>query len=312
MRMYKVIDAHCDTAGEILKRNEALYTNERHVSLERIQCFDSYVQFFAAWVSQNEPQPFLCAEQKLKNLKKEIEKNKNVIEEVRSYSEILSVIERNKCGAILALEDGRSLEGKRENLYRFYDMGVRAVCLAWNDDNELTDGIASERGGGLTAFGKEILREMNRLHMIADVSHITEKGFWDVAELSNSPFMASHSNCKAICGHRRNLTDEQIDAVIDKCGFIGINLYSDFLSDDGEAEIGTILKHTEHILELGGEDILGLGSDFDGMEHLPAGMYHAGDYMKLFDEMQKIGYSDVLIDKISHKNMLNFIQRIEK
>ncbi len=310
--MYKVIDAHCDTAGEILKRNEALYTNEGHLSLERMLCFDSYVQFFAAWVSKHEPKPYLCAVRMLKNLKKEIKKHQDIIEEVRTFSELRSVIERKKCGAVLALEDGRSLEGKTENLHRFYDMGVRAVCLAWNDDNELTDGIASERGGGLTVFGKKILNEMNRLHMIADVSHITEKGFWDVSELSNCPFMASHSNCKAICGHRRNLTNEQIRALIDKDGFIGINLYSAFLSNDGTADMKTILNHIEHILELGGENILGLGSDFDGMDRLPSGISHVDDYIKLFEEMQKIGYSDVLIDKITHKNMLNFMKRIEK
>lgn len=310
--MKNVIDAHCDTAGAILTKKESLLQNTGHISLERMRKFDSYVQFFAAWISKSVPAPYQYAKEMLMNLKEEVKQHQDLIEIVTTHDEICSVMERKKCGAILALEDGRSLEGKIENLYRFYDMDVRAICLAWNDDNELTDGISSKRGYGLTEFGKEVVAEMNRLHMIVDVSHITEKGFYDVAEISRAPFMASHSNCKSLCGHRRNLTDEQIRLMIDKKCFIGINLYHLFLTDEGKSDMGTVIKHMNHILELGGEDVLGLGSDFDGMDQLPEGICYVDDYMNLFDEMRKNGYSDVLIDKITHKNMLNFIKRIEK
>ncbi len=312
MKAYRVIDAHCDTAGKLLDTNARLSDNECHYSLKKISGYESFVQFFAAWVAKEEKEPCRRAMKMLSYLKQEIAANKDAIEEIQTVETLESVLRCGKHGAILALEDGRSLEGNIENLYQFYNMGVRAIALAWNDDNELTDGIASNRGNGLTAFGRQVVQEMNRLGMIVDVSHITEKGFWDVLELSQKPVMASHSNCRALCSHRRNLEDKQVKTLIENKGFIGINLYCDFLTDNGEATIDNILSHIEHILSLDGENAIGLGSDFDGMDHLPVGINHAGDYIALFEKMQKIGYSDDLIDKISYKNMLNFIKRIEK
>ena len=308
----KIIDAHCDTASILLDESEELAENSCHLSLEHLKAFQSYVQFFAAWVTKEEQFPYNRAVSILQNLKREISINRDHIEEIRNFRELESVMEREKHGAILSLEDGRSLEGKIEHLYDIYGLGVRAIALAWNDDNELTDGIMSERGNGLTSFGKQVVQEMNKLQMMVDVSHITVKGFWDVMDVSDAPVMASHSNCMAICNHKRNLNDAQIKALIQKDGFIGINLYRDFLTESDEAEVTDILRHMEHVLSLGGEHILGFGSDFDGMNKLPMGISHVGDYMKLIEEMHKIGYSDDLIDKITHKNMLNFIKRIEK
>lgn len=312
MKRYMVMDAHCDTASLLLDRNENLQKNTCHISLGHLTAFKSYIQFFAAWVKKEEPEPFGRAMHLLLNVKKEIAKYPDAVCEIRTAGEAEQVLHDGKIGIILSMEDGRSLCGSLENLHRFYDLGVRALCLAWNDNNDLTDGAFSAHGNGLTDFGKKVVAEMNRLHMMVDVSHITEKGFFDVVEISEFPFMASHANCKSLCDHQRNLSDEQIRLMIERKCFIGIDLYRPHLSDDGQADIGTVLKHMNHILELGGEDILGLGSDFDGMEQLPEGICHVGDYIKLFDEMRKNGYSDVLIDKITHKNMLDFIKSIEK
>lgn len=309
---YTVIDAHCDTASELLDRNEELFSNTRHLSLKHTEGFNGYVQFYAAWISKEAKNPLLRTVQILDKIKQEIQKNAERVSEVHTSAELESVLKQNKHGAILAIEDGRALCGELAALRMFYDLGVRALTLAWNDDNELTDGIASERGAGLTAFGKDVVREMNRLHMMVDVSHITERGFWDVIEVSKAPVMASHSNAHRVCSHRRNLKDEQIRALIEKQSIICVNLYPAFVTDSGKAEIYDVLSHIEHILSLGGEDFLGLGSDFDGVDRLPEGMENAGDYVKLFEEMQKCGFSDALIDKITHKNMVNFIKRIEK
>ena len=225
--------------------------------------------------------------------------------------DVTATIDDGKCGAILAIEDARALCGSLAVLRMYYELGVRAVTLAWNDDNDVADGALSTRGAGLTDFGKRVVQEMNRLHMIVDVSHIAPKGFWDVVSVSGAPIMASHSNCDAVCAHKRNLDDAQIRALIEKQGFIGVNLYPVFLSEDGVADMKTFLAHTEHILSLGGEDIIGLGSDFDGVSALPSGICGAKDYAGLFDEMAKIGYSDALIDKITHANMINFMKRVE-
>lgn len=312
MKRYTVIDAHCDTASELLDRREQLYANTGHLSLEKMNGYKSYVQFYAAWVSKNVKNPLLRAVEIIDKIKCEIGKNANSIEEIRTAENLKSVIDRGKHGAILAIEDARALCGSLSSLRMFYQLGVRAVTLAWNDDNEVTDGAASERGAGLTAFGKSVVQEMNHLHMIVDVSHITPKGFWDVLATATAPVMASHSNAAAACSHRRNLDDSQLKALIDSGGMVCVNIYPAFLSETGKADVTTILRHTDHVLSLGGENALGLGSDFDGIDSLPTGFSGAEDYTKLFDEMARSGYSDELIDKITHKNMVNFMERIEK
>ena len=141
-----------------------------------------------------------------------------------------------------------------------------------------------------------------------DVSHISEKGFWDVLETTKKPILATHSNVKAICGHRRNLSDEQICAIIKNGGCIGVNLYSEFLSDMG-ADINDIFRHIEHILALGGENNIGLGSDLDGMDSLPNGIKGIEDIYKIFEEMQERGYSEMLIKRISSNNFLDVMQK---
>ena len=311
MKKYTVIDAHCDTASEILDRNESLIKNERHLSLEQIKDYNSYIQFFAAWISKDSKNPFLRTIDILDKAKQEVLKNSDNIELITNLKDIKSVIGRKKHGAILAIEDARALCGSISSVRAFFELGVRAITLAWNDDNEVTDGIASVRGAGLTEFGKEVVSEMNRLGMIVDVSHITKKGFWDVLEVSKKPVMASHSNAQKICSHRRNLDDEQIRAMIEKKGIICVNIYPDFLSDNGKADMDTVIDHIDHIISLGGEDFLGLGSDFDGVDRLVDGFSGAKDYRKLFEKMEQRGYSTDLIDKITHKNLINFIERIE-
>lgn len=312
MKRYTVIDSHCDTASELLNRNEALEHNSCHISLRQMTEYKSFIQFFAAWVSKNEKKPKERAVSILNKIKNEIEINNDVIKIIKTANELTSVISKEKHGAVLAIEDARALDGSLDVLSMFYSMGVRAICLAWNDDNDVTDGVLSSRGAGLTDFGKSVVREMNRLHMIVDVSHISQKGFWDVYEISEYPFMASHSDCVVICNHKRNLDDTQIKALIKIHGMMCINIYPPFLTNDAKACVSDILRHTDHVLSLGGEHILGLGSDFDGIDCLPENIFGVGDYVKLFDEMARCGYSDELIDKITHKNMINFMERIEK
>lgn len=312
MKKYTVIDAHCDTASEILDRNEELLLNSRHLSLKKLDNYKSYIQFFAAWIDKNSKNPFIRAVEILDKIKQEVRKNSDTIEEIMCFSDVKNVISSGKHGAVYSIEDARALCGSLAAVRAFYDLGVRAITLAWNDDNKVTDGIASVRGAGLTSFGKEVVREMNRLNMMVDVSHITEKGFWDVLEVSDSPIMASHSNAKSLCSHRRNLNDSQISAVIEQKGIICVNIYPDFLSDNGFATVDTVIAHIDHILSLGGENNIGLGSDFDGVDRLIKDFSGPDDYVKLFEKMSKTGYSDELIDKITHKNMLNFMERIEK
>ena len=311
MQPYKLIDTHSDTASELLDRNEPLKKNTLQVSLEHLKLYQSYIQFFAAWVSKTEAHPKKRATDIFTNLLTQIEQNNDCISLCKTASDIEHVFASKRIGAVFTIEDGRALEGAIQNVSFFYSLGVRAITLAWNDDNDLTAGADTLSDYGLSAFGKETVREMNRLHMAVDVSHISEKGFWDVLETSSAPVFASHANCKALCNHRRNLTDEQIKALIQKKGLICVNLYPPFIKENETATLDDLANHIAHILSLGGENFIGLGSDFDGISTTVRGINTAADYFRLFEILLRRGISHTQIDKITHQNALNFIKRIE-
>jgi len=309
--MYNVIDAHCDTASELLDKSENLVNNNCMIKKEFMEHYDSYIQVFAAYVNKKYKNPLeraLCILNKAKN-----EIKRNDLELILSCDDLKRTIKQKKCGAILSIEDARALCGKLLLLYFFYDYGVRAITLAWNDDNEVTDGANSNKQSGLTDFGRDVIREMNRLKMMIDVSHISEKGFWDVMSETRTPVIASHSNCYNQCHHRRNLKNEQIKALIDTGGMMCINIYPPFLEKESEkASIKSVIRHIDYALSLGAENNLGLGSDFDGIDMTPVDFHSLLDYEKLFNEMKKMNYTQELIDKITHINFINFMERVEK
>ena len=284
--MYKIIDTHCDTASKLLDFNDYLNENKTMVNISAMKKYKSYIQFFAAFVSKDFPNPMLRAVEILDKAKEEIKKNN--INLILSYEDFENTINKNSYGGILAIEDARALCGSLSSVRFFYDYGVRAMTLAWNDDNEVTAGVANvEKDAGLTNFGADVVREMNRLGMIVDVSHITEKGFWDVMNISTKPVMASHSNCYSVCSHRRNLKDEQIKALIKNGGIMGINIYPLFLENEPEkANIKSVIRHIDHALSLGAEDNICLGSDFDGIDITPPDITDVSCYIKLIDAMK--------------------------
>lgn len=307
--MFSIVDTHCDTMSELLDCKETLAKNKRMINVEMMKCFGSYVQFYAAYVNKKYKNPMLRCVEILDKAKCEI--NINGINLILNSTDLKNTIKSGKNGAVLTIEDARALCGKIASVRFFYDYGVRAITLAWNDDNEVTDGADSEKNSGLTAFGKEVVKEMNRLNMIVDVSHITEKGFYDVLETTKSPIMASHSNCYSICCHRRNLKDEQIKALIKNDGIMCINIYPPFLCENGDATTDDVISHIDYALSLGAEDNLGLGSDFDGIEKTPSDIKNLREYERLFEKMLKMGYKMELIDKITNKNVVEFMTRVE-
>ncbi len=167
-------------------------------------------------------------------------------------------------GCDLMGQDGEALE-------RWHKMGVRMAALTWNHPNALGTPHCVNATDGLTAFGKESIRRMQSLGIAVDVSHLNERGFWDVLEAGIVP-LASHSCCRALCSHTRNLTDEQLRALFEAGGYVGVNFYPAFLKDDGEAGLADVADHLERMLDLGGEGRVGFGSDFDGISKKPAGL----------------------------------------
>ncbi len=213
---------------------------------------------------------------------------------------------------IISIEGGEALEGKIERLKEFYEKtGLRMIALTWNFENEI--GFPAKLGPdpGLKPFGFELLSEMDKLGIYADVSHLNEQGFWDVVDNMTLPPIASHSNARALCDVPRNLYDEQIKAVINKGGYIGINFYTHFLTKTGRSDIDDVLRHIDHIADLGGLDVLGFGSDFDGIESWPEGLEDSSCFPNLIDALLKHGYTQKQVENMAGMNLWRLLKKAD-
>ncbi|WP_434640590.1 dipeptidase [Thermoanaerobacterium thermosaccharolyticum] len=308
-----IVDFHCDTLYLIQKDNRDITkkNDKGHIDLIRLDEGMVHLQVFATFV---EPE-YMRKDAAAKTLKM-IDKLYQLMEKTDKIKLILSgkdveeAKSENKLGALLSIEGGEALEGDLSLLRMFYKLGVRAMTLTWSLRNDLGDGILGSSDYGLTSFGKDVIKEMNRLGMIVDVSHLNERGFWDAINICEKPLIASHSDCKALCRHPRNLSDEQIKAIADKGGVIGINFCPNFLRDDDNASIEDVLDHIEHIVNLVGINHVGFGSDFDGIEKTPLGLDDVASFPKILDGLKKRGFSDDEINSISHDNFERIIKEI--
>lgn len=308
-----IVDAHCDTLIRKYDQENDLFKNNFHLDIERMLKLGNYAQFFAAFVSPSYSQAYALrrAIQIIDNFNRQVCLYKDSITHCCDFNSIQTALKEGKVAAILSIEGGDALQGDLATLRVFYKLGVRSMGLTWNYRNEIADGVEDGlTGGGLTPFGREVISEMNSLGMIIDVSHISERGFWDVIELSKTPIIASHSNAKEICNHIRNLTNEQIIAIKKNGGVIGINFYPLFLNNTGDASIDDIIRHIEHISSLVGCDHIGIGSDFDGIEYTPSGINGVQDVEKIFDELLKKNYSEDDVKKIAGSNFMRIIRQI--
>jgi membrane dipeptidase len=308
-----IIDMHCDSVLEAFQENRKMSDRSTtgHFDLPRMQEAGVKIQFFALF-------PGITAS--LSPLKQALilgdyfweqyEESQEIMQFITSHQSLLQLLDSKKCGALLTVEGGEVLEGDIRMLKVLYRMGVRSLCLTWNNRNEIADGVAEmQTGGGLTLFGREVVKKMNKLGMIVDVSHIAEKGFWDVLELSEDPVIASHSNSQAVWEHPRNLTDEQIKGIAQKKGVIGLNFVADFLGEQGSG-FDQLLRHIDHICDIVGDEYLGFGSDFDGTENLLAGIDDVTVYPELVSYLKKRNYKDATIRKICGENCLRVLNAV--
>ncbi len=302
--MNKIFDAHCDTIYELNNRNMSLDKNSIHLDVERMREYDTYIQVFAAFVDKEEisVSPMNHCLKLMDKYHSELEKSGGMLKAIETAADLKRVAESGGAYSILSIEGAEALEGNLSALRMYYKMGVRLITLTWNYANELADGITESRGGGLTGFGREAVSMMESMGILIDVSHLSERGFWDVAECTAYPFVASHSCAKSLCGNIRNLTDEQICAIAGRNGCIGVNFYPEFLSDSGKCDISDIVRHIKYMLELGAEDSIGLGSDFDGVECLPHGINGAENMKDIISALSDDGISQRIIDKIAFGN----------
>lgn len=317
MHNYRIFDAHCDTLTT-LHGDDDIKNAARHFNLEQADEYAGYTQIMALWTD-------IGAAKTQENIDTKVNKYVKVFNEIATDNPSYGIIKTKKDlldqnfshKLMLAIEGGEAVGTELSGVEKLFNMGVRAIALTWNTPYMISDtncrAMPGLGRGGLTDFGIKVVKEMDRLGMVIDVSHISEKGFYDVAETTVNPFIASHSNAKALSGHSRNLTDDQFRVLMKKGGVTGMNMYNSFLTENGKrATIDTVVAHIEHFAALGGIDNIGMGTDFDGIDVAPEGINGARDLYKLFDRLVSLNYTQEQIDKISYKNMERVFMEVLK
>lgn len=312
-----ICDCHCDTLTELYKKGTSLYANDQHFDIQRQIALGGGLQFCAIFVPTREFRYYGGLRYTLQLLDKYLQEVKKLhadgidVLQVLTKEDAADVL-NHKAATLLAIEEGGAIDGSLEALRCLYDLGVRAMTLTWSNRNDIADGVNEESsGGGLTVFGRQVVAEMNKLGMLVDVSHIAPAGFWDVIEASSKPIIATHSNAKALCPHPRNLDDKQILAINENDGLIGVTFAGQFLEHDyNDACIESIYRHIDYMLNLmGNDDHIGFGSDFDGISHPPYNLHGVQDYSAVYEYLSK-KYSASTVEKITHKNVLNLLQKV--
>lgn len=298
----QLFDLHCDTLYETYTKKYPLSKNDGHIDLLRAVRYEPYVQTFAVWIPENLrgdaawdfccrvlssaddlPIHFCC-------------KGENLDDCLRRHTKV----------GLLAVEGGAVLGEDVARIDALAARGVRYLTLTWNGENALGNGCLSPCCDGLTRFGKAVVRRMEKVGVTVDVSHLNEAGFWDVAECSTRPFIASHSNAAAVCPHPRNLTDAQFRRIVECGGLVGLNLYADFL---GEATFEAVERHWYHFLELGGENTVAFGADFDGAA-MPVTWNGIAVMEQIFEFLYRKNYDSDLLSRLFFSNCYNFFLRL--
>jgi membrane dipeptidase len=324
-----VVDTHNDTIQDImagtiphakeysLKRTLAERSEEGQIDIPRIRDGGVDCLMFAMVVSRAIYQGRRLRRllQMLDVFYSEIEQNPLDIALATTYSDVVNIAKDGKIAAIISIEGVEALEGDIGALRMLYKLGVRSITLTHFARNELGDGSRDDSGSHLTEFGLEVIREMNRLGMIIDISHINETGFYDVLENTKSTVIASHSNCKALSNHHRNLTDDQIRAMAENGGVVNLSYCGGFIKQGvtrenlGQVTIDDWLNHVDHINDLVGHNYIGLGSDFDG----GCGFPEMDDITKVPEITRGLvsrGYSDGEISDILGGNDLRVFEKV--
>lgn len=309
-----IIDLHCDTIYEIhyASKEQDLYKSDLQVDIQKMRQSQVLAQTFALYMDSDKmayykQSPMEYAYGLKQTFQRQMDLNSSDIQYAGDYKDIVKNNAANKISALLAIEGGEVLQGEIDNLEKVYDWGVRALTLTWNHANELGDPHTLK--GNLTSFGQEVVKHANYLGILLDVSHISDTGFWDVMALSKFPVMASHSNARAICNHSRNLTDEMIKAIANNGGIIGINLYGLFINGRDYSTLDDVIRHINHIYQVGGIETIAFGSDFDGF--IGEGeVCNAAQWGKLIHRLTKMGIPQRHIDKITYENALRIIKDV--
>lgn len=307
----RLFDLHCDTLYRALDEHGSVVDNDYYLSVHRGPRANGWAQCFAVWIPdecRNEAAISLFRRAKEK-FDEEIHKNSSLMLQCRTAKDISKAIKEHKCAAILTVEGGAALAEELSNLDYLSECGVRMMTLTWNGHCEVGGGTLAAVPNGLTNFGKSVVRRMVELNMAIDISHASDALFYDVAGEVSGMLVASHSNSRVVCKHRRNLTDEQFDFITARRGLVGLNFARDFLKDDGNATAEDIVKHAEYFLARGGEKTICLGTDFDGAE-IPQDITGIESMASLYELFLRHNYNESLVEDIFFNNAFNFFARL--
>jgi membrane dipeptidase len=332
MRVHRstiLIDTHNDVTSFTVDGTDIGKPAPDHMTdIPRMKQGGMSAQFFAAYVAATYVKDNKSADRALQMidtvLHDMVEKYPNEFLFVTSSSGIRKAYEQHKIAALIGIEGGHAIEDSLRLLRDFYDLGVRYMTLTHTNSNGWADssGDANKPNNGLSPFGKQVVHEMNRLGMMVDVAHVSDKTFWDALETSQAPIFSSHSSCRALADVARNMTDQMITAMAKKGGVIQINFSCGFLkkgsgaagsnSEAPRATLADVVKHINHVVQIAGVDAVGLGSDFDGITCAPEGLDSVDKWPNLTRALLEEGYTAAEIRKIYGENTLRLMAAVEQ
>lgn len=308
-----VFDAHCDTISRCWREYEGLSDNSGALSLDRAAGFSEYCQFFALWTAEgytgypaggDSVERAYCT--LLRCFKDQMARNGDKIIQCRTVQDVENAHRQGKAAAFLTVEGAELLGCDLARLDEAAAEGVVAINLTWNHANALSGSSQEEPERGLSSLGRQFMEKMEDLHILVDVSHLSEAGFWDVVELARVPILASHSNVKSVWNHTRNLTDEQITAIIKNQGVIGLNFYEGFVG--GSRDLNMLRAHLDHILVLGGAANIALGGDWDGCD-LIDDLSSIDKLDRFYEHLLCHGYSETVVRDLFYNNLMRVVNQ---
>ena len=307
-----MIDLHCDTIMQLLDHPDSgdLYRNTWKIDIEKLQKAHSKVQDFALFINLGETNDPYGRYEEMRNLcTTQIHLYGEHIQHVLSYQDVESVYESGKIGALMSIEEGGVLGGDLDKLKQAYQDGVRLITLTWNYPNGLGEPHCGEQHKKLTPKGIEFVEAMQDLGIVVDCSHLNDAGTEQLGDILDVPFVASHSNAREVTAHTRNLPDNLIKLLANKGGVIGLNFAQSFLGTSPVSRIDDIVKHGLYLINKGGEDVVALGTDFDGIKPNTE-IKDASEMYRLYDAFKEAGLSVEQCEKLFWKNADRLLKEI--
>lgn len=303
-----MFDLHCDSIVNFKKEQSDFLCGKTQFSLRELDKFKRLCQTMAVFIPDDVrgEEAIQYFQDHKEYLEKLLASQSELAELVCTPGDIERITDSGRCAVILAVESGAALAGDLKNVDELAGSGVKMLTLVWNGPNELGSGQKTDQG--LTPFGRQAVKRMEEAGIIVDVSHLNDRGFEELCEIAEKPFIATHSNLRSICSHKRNLTEEQFKEMVSRKGLVGVNLYEQFLADDHKGDLDSMYRHVSRMLELGGEDIIACGSDFDGADidetlDTPVKFARSAEYL-----LAK-GIPERIIDKMFFENALDFFKK---